>query len=498
MDSPTAYSLAQFKLASAWQLRDKPDRAMECLLKAIEADPGYVPAYLECSVLLDSNGQREKAIQMLNQGLRRNPGEPGLISALRQLMDRASVSESAGLLRTAPTENGKRILFYTDCSGIHGVQQNTMLLMEELLDRGYDVHCAHPGGDNFLIQKQKRIGVRHFRLGEDDIYNLKRTPRAFTAYEEPERVIGEIDPRMIFFANGCPYSNLTAQETALRRSIPYISNIHCLNEAWFEQYRMYTERLVNVLRHARKVIAVSKNNLERMRYHLRWGSKNEMVIYNGRPPAYFKEKNETVRQQVRARYNIPEEAIVSFTAARMEYVKGYHHQIEAMRDLKRSPFQKKLFFLWAGTGSLEARLRVMAEEAGLSDNILFLGEVDAVPDFLDASDMVILTSRFEGMPLSVIEGMAKGLPVIATSVGGTPEALGDIGYLLPDPVNDPKATTSGLISALRTLATDYESRQKIGEACRKRALRLFQMTDMTNAYLEQIVHILGRKENYAP
>lgn len=496
MDSPITYSLAQFKLASVWQLRGKPGRATECLLKAIDADPGYVPAYLECSVLLDSNGQREKAIQMLNLGLRKNPGEPGLVSALHRLTDRASISASAGPLLTAPMQNGKRILIYTDCSGIHGVEQNTMLLIEELLDRGYDVHYAHPGGDNFLIQKQKRIGVRHFRLGEDDIYNLKRTPRAFTAFEEPERVIGEIGPRMIFFANGCPYSNLTAQETALKRCIPYISNIHCLNEEWFEQYGMYTERLVNVLQHARKVIAVSKNNLERLQYHLRWGAKNEMVIYNGRPPAYFKEKNETVRQQVRARYNIPEEAIVSFTAARMEYVKGYHHQIEAMRELKRGHFREKLFLLWAGTGSLEARLRVMAAEAGLSDNILFLGEVDTVPDFLDASDMVILASRFEGMPLSVIEAMAKGLPVIATAVGGTPEALGDIGRLLPDPVNDPQATTSALISALRTLATDYESRQKIGKACRKRALRLFQMTDMKNAYLEQIEHVVGRKGNH--
>jgi len=498
MDSPTAYSLAQFKLASAWQLKGKPSRAMECLLKAIDADPGYVPAYLECSVLLDSNEQQEKAIQVLNLGLLRNPGEPSLMSALRRLKDRESIGASADPFRTEPTENGKRILFYTDCSGIHGVEQNIMLLMEELLDRGYDVHCAQPGGDNFLIQKQKRIGVRHFRLEEDDIYNLKRTPRAFTAYDEPERVIEEIGPRMIFFANGCPYSNLTAQETALKKCIPYISNIHCLNEAWFEQYGMYTKRLINVLRHARKVIAVSNNNLEQLRYHLHWGTKNEMVIYNGRPPIYFKKNNEAVRQQVRARYNIPEEAVVSFTAARMEYVKGHHHQIEAMRELKRTPFREKLFFLWAGAGSLEARLRVMAAEAGLSDNILFLGEVDAVPDFLDASDMVILTSRFEGMPLSVIEAMAKGLPVIATAVGGTPEALGDIGWLLPDPVNDPQATTSALISALRTLTMDYESRKKIGAACRKRALRLFQMTDMTNAYLDQIENVVGRKGNHSP
>jgi glycosyltransferase involved in cell wall biosynthesis len=493
----TSKAVAQYKLASIWQLKGKAQRAIDCLLKAICLDPTFVPAYLECSSLMELNGKKEKAIELLKKGARLNPEESCLRSALKRLSGQKQL-RSIALVESpieVPPKNRKKILLYTDCSGVHGVEQNNLVLIDELLKKDYDVYCAQPMANNFITQKQKQLGVKHFWLNHDDIYNLKKIPHAFSNHTEPEKVISETNPDLIFFANGCPYSNLAAQETALKHSIFYITNIHCLNEEWFENYRKYTTRLRRVLNNAQKVIAVSKKNFEQLQHHLNWQAQNGMVIYNGRPSIYFKNQDVTKRREVRFRFKIPKDAVVCFTAARMEYVKGYQYQVAAMKELRKHTAWGKLFFLWAGTGSLEARLRMMAAEAGISDHIFFLGEVDNIPKILDASDIFILTSRFEGMPLSIIEAMAKGLSVIATAVGGTSEALGKTGNLLPDPLHAPQKTIKALTSLLKKLCEDFELRQKTGTACRKRAEAMFQLPAMKTAYLEQIDFLMHKQED---
>jgi glycosyltransferase involved in cell wall biosynthesis len=109
-----------------------------------------------------------------------------------------------------------------------------------------------------------------------------------------------------------------------------------------------------------------------------------------------------------------------------------------------------------------------------------LGERDDVPGLLSDADVFVLASRSEGLPLSVIEAMAAGLPVVASDVGGLRELVrdGETGVLVPP--GDPAA----LADALRPLLADHELRRRLGSAGRERATALFDLSGFRRAHLE--------------
>ena len=221
------------------------------------------------------------------------------------------------------------------------------------------------------------------------------------------------------------------------------------------------------------------------------------MIYNGRPAQYFSPPNASARQRLRQEFNIPSDAIVCFTSARLEPVKGYQYQLEAIRQLQTSAIWSQLYFIWAGTGaesgtqSNEQALKQKVEQLGVGDRVIFLGQRWDIPDWLDASDIFILTSEAEGMPLCVMEAMAKGLPVIATAVSGIPEELGYTGKLLTNPKIDSQTTIQELVNTITLWASKPELCQAIGQAGKKRAEQLFTEEKMVKQYQNIIEEILA-------
>jgi len=126
-----------------------------------------------------------------------------------------------------------------------------------------------------------------------------------------------------------------------------------------------------------------------------------------------------------------------------------------------------------------AALAAQAHAAGLAGRIEFLGSRRDVPDLLAACDIAVLASHEEGFPNAVIEAMAAGKPVIATAVGGVPEAVkqGETGLLVP--AHDPTA----LGDAILRLANDPARRAAMGQAARARARTLFGLDACVDRYL---------------
>ena len=80
--------------------------------------------------------------------------------------------------------------------------------------------------------------------------------------------------------------------------------------------------------------------------------------------------------------------------------------------------------LWiAGVGPLEAQTRALCGEMGLDADVTFLGFVTDLPSLLALADIQVHPANIEGVPLAICEGMAAGLPIIASAVGGLPEIL---------------------------------------------------------------------------
>lgn len=133
-----------------------------------------------------------------------------------------------------------------------------------------------------------------------------------------------------------------------------------------------------------------------------------------------------------------------------------------------------VLFLWAGDGPLRAEVEKEILERGLEGNFLLLGWRDDVAELLAASDALLLTSLYEGLPRVVLQAMAAGKPVVATAVSGTPEAVeeGVTGYLLPP------HDTEGMARRLERLLTRPPEARKMGEAGRKALKGSFRIDRM--------------------
>lgn len=142
----------------------------------------------------------------------------------------------------------------------------------------------------------------------------------------------------------------------------------------------------------------------------------------------------------------------------------------------------------AGDGPQREALERHVAELGLTDSVRLLGDRQDVPQLLAECDVFVLSSIAEGMPVTLLEAMATGLPVVATDVGGvaTVVASGVTGTLVP--AGDPPA----LASALGTYVDDEILRRRHGDAGRKRAVAQFGLPAMVSAYVTLYDELLGR------
>jgi glycosyltransferase involved in cell wall biosynthesis len=113
-----------------------------------------------------------------------------------------------------------------------------------------------------------------------------------------------------------------------------------------------------------------------------------------------------------------------------------------------------------------------------------------MPELLAAADILVHPAQFEGMPLIVLESMAAGLPVLASSVSGIPEALADSGVLLHDSV-DAEVFPEQLARVIGDLASRPDMRQVMSQRGRLRARSCFTEARMLSEYLALIEQLLG-------
>ncbi|MEQ8752029.1 MAG: glycosyltransferase [Coleofasciculus sp. G1-WW12-02] len=361
----------------------------------------------------------------------------------------------------------KHIVLCTDDPGIGGVAQYNHSILCGLVKLGYRVSCLQHQTSNQLINAQKHLGIQHLWVSRDNFNDVIRL------FSHPSN-----KPDLLVCSNSNPFSNFAIKKVAIQLSIPYIIVEGLVEPHLADRFAEYLEELSHHYSHAKSVIAVSYDNLNLLYKLFRLPKNQGKVIYYGRPVEYFKPRDSSARERLRQELNIPFDAVVCFTAARIEMRKGYQYQLEAIKQLKQSPIWTKVYFVWAGAGifepQLEDRIKKLVDELNVTDQIKFLGQISDVSDWLDASDIFVFPSQLEGMPLCVMEAMAKGLPVIATAVSGIPEEVGDTGKLLPDPKIDSQATVKELIKAIQDWVTNPELCHSCGQAGKRRAEKMFR------------------------
>lgn len=483
-DAPGGRSAALegYRLATAWFFQGHLDRARAKLEQLTDRYPEFIPASLDLGQLLLQAGDRESARAVYARALVASPGDASLRSRFDQL-NREPPRRTASANEHVPVGALGHILLYTDCPGIHGVEQTSHLLACGLVRAGYRVTYAQSRASHHLIQEREEIGIQHRWIEADNLYDPSRTPRAFSNHTEARQVFASVRPDLIIFANGSPFSNLAAEETAAELGLPHLLVTHCVTAAWAEEHPQLLPRLGNVYQRAHAVIAVCHENLELLRDRFGLPENRGQVIYPARRDVFFLPPDMKARHHIRTELGIPEDGVVCLTVARMEHMKGYQYQLQAIAELRRRPSWEKIYFIWAGSGTMEGRLRARLIELGLADHVKFAGERADIQVLFDAADLFVLPSEFEGMPGVIMEAQAKRLPVLASAVSGIPEEMGNTGKLLPNPRSDPTGVIRELVETIDTWAQDSRLRSRIGSHAAARARALFRAGQMIDKYV---------------
>ena len=286
---------------------------------------------------------------------------------------------------------------------------------------------------------------------------------SFQAYTSFADVIEKCD---IVHAHGHAYlSSYLAAKVAKRYKKPFILTQHNTfidYQSWLNIVERANDWIVGraVLKSADRVMTVSRKTME---YVLNLGAdvSKTSVLHNGVDTDFFRPTN---RGGSRDRLGLPKDATLVITIRRLVYKNGLDTFIEAASVLIQN--YPHLLFVIVGKGPSRRLIERRLAELRISDNFRLVGFVpeELLPLYYNAADyFVIPSSSGEGLPLVLLEAMACGLPVIATSVGGTPEIVEDMKNGVLVPARSPEA----LAEALSNFLSNRGLGRVIGEEARK-------------------------------
>lgn len=209
------------------------------------------------------------------------------------------------------------------------------------------------------------------------------------------------------------------------------------------------------------------------------------VVYNGIDLPSFG-ANRFDREAVRSEIGVAKDDFVILQVARLDYLKDHATAIRTLKQVIGQRPHARLVLV--GEGPELAKIHELVRQNSLEKHVVLLGLRNDVARLLPAADLFLLTSISEGIPLTLIEAMSAGLPVVATRVGGVAEVVehGETGLLAPS------GDDAKLAEHVLRLAADHERRLRMGESGRRRAKEIFSESRMHASYLRLYEELLGR------
>jgi glycosyltransferase involved in cell wall biosynthesis len=233
------------------------------------------------------------------------------------------------------------------------------------------------------------------------------------------------------------------------------SDINVLYEnRWLRRFRAF------VVRRVAKIIAVSNPLAERVR-ELGAEADKVAMIPNGADTSIFADCSSDNPFQSRLVW-----------VGRLSREKGVRYLIEAMAKVVKEFPQAQLTLV--GDGPLRGDVERRISELALTENVQLTGMVshEDIPGYLSRSDLLVLPSLSEGLPLVLVEAMSAGKPVVATRVGGIPDVLCENGGEQTGTLVDP-GDSQALAQAISTMLNDPEKARLMGRNGRRRVERVY-------------------------
>jgi glycosyltransferase involved in cell wall biosynthesis len=201
------------------------------------------------------------------------------------------------------------------------------------------------------------------------------------------------------------------------------------------------------------------------------------------------ERGPATRDAVRTALHVAD-AFVFLAVGRLERAKGFDVLLQALSLVRTR--NDNMAVLIAGDGSQRAKLDAQASSLGLGAGIVrFLGTRDDVPDLMAAADGLVLPSRWEGLPMVLLEASSACLPVVATDVGGNAEVVVDrvTGFLVPS--DDEEALAAAMV---RIANLSAEERHEMAKRARQLVQKWYSLSAVVDTWLDLYTSCARRRQ----
>ncbi|MEZ5352479.1 MAG: glycosyltransferase family 4 protein [Bryobacteraceae bacterium] len=337
---------------------------------------------------------------------------------------------------------------------IGGGQSHVLDLLDGFRER-MDVHLI-TGEHGFLTESASSIGVEVHVL--PTLVQPMAPRKDVAALAGLVGLFGRINPCLVHAHTS--KAGFLARAAAAVRRIPSVFTAHtwCFAEGTSRLWHTIGTPLEKGAgRVCRKIITVSDANRRLAIAHGIPASKIQ-TVHNGIPDCPH-----------RARPGSDDGPVRILMAARFAPQKDHASLLRAV-----APMGDRVEVLLAGDGPLRPAMESLAAELGIANSIRFLGDRRDMPQLLAASHIFVLPTRWEGFPISILEAMRAGLPVVASDAGGVREAVSDGVTGFTTAIGD----DAHFAARLRPLVESAAMRGSFGEAARLRYQQNFTDTIM--------------------
>ncbi|MDD5589867.1 MAG: glycosyltransferase family 4 protein [Candidatus Portnoybacteria bacterium] len=340
----------------------------------------------------------------------------------------------------------KKILYLVTLSEMGGAQKYVIDLATGLDKNQFEVAVA-AGGNGPLFERLQNAGIKTFKLKR-----LKRQINPFrdlAAYFEIRKLLKTWRPDVLHLNS----SKISVLGSLAGRNLPmkiaytvhgavFKASFSSLSKRLF----LWAEKFTAQFKH--KIICVSEYDRRLWLEHKVVPAEKLTMIHNGIDPKIDFLTKEEAQKKLLAGKNLA--GIKTIGALANFYPeKRLDILIEAANLLIKNPQTKfKIFFILIGSGPLEKQIKTKIAQMGLADKFILTGILPNAARYLKAFDVFVLPSEKEGLPYTIIEAMAAGLPIVASRVGGIPEMVQDgmNGYLISP--HDPEALAERVLQLL--------------------------------------------------
>jgi len=353
----------------------------------------------------------------------------------------------------------KKVLHVIDSLDLGGAQTLLLDICKHTDHSRFDVQVACMHGRGVFADEFEKAGINVHSLSPS-----KWPPRYIPNFIG---LLGSLDPDIIHFH--LFGSNFVAKPLAalLGRAALIVHDHTNADSRLHSPLLLVADTLTN--RFSTRVIAVAESVRELLIEREGLCDDRVITLPNGVDAEMFLPSTLEQREVARASLRLPEGAFVVGGVGRLAEVKNLKVFLKvAAKFLERNP---GAVFVIAGMGPLEGSLRELADSLKIAGSVHFLGHLSDRVELYRALDVLLITSDAEGTPMTLLEAMSCGLPVISSAVGGIPEVAKNEREALLVPARD----AQGFVSALERVLGEEGLTRKLGGNARSTILERYEI-----------------------